>query len=291
MHINMKYYIVSIGAIFIALGIGMLVGFNLNYDQELSKQQANIISDLDNKFEDLKTTNDNLEDSLASLSAKYDKAIEFINANVDKIMVDGLLDKNIGIISTNENYDYSKEIEEIITKGNGNLAFNITITNNIENKEKIEELSTKLNIELKTTQDLVKYISECLKVEDGESKLQELQALELIKLNSISSEFLNYDSVILAGGNETKTEEKRFKAIDETLIASLKAQSKNIVAVQKTNAKISYIDMYSKNKITTIDNIDEGIGQVSLVISLTEKEINGNFGRLQTAESLLPYKK
>ncbi|MGL4912189.1 MAG: copper transporter [Romboutsia sp.] len=291
MHINMKYYIVSIGAIFIALGIGMLVGFNLNYDQELSKQQANIISDLDNKFEDLKTTNDNLEESLSSLTTDYDKAIEFINNNSDKIIVDGLLDKNIGIISTNENYDYSTEIEEIITKANGKIAFNIIITNNIENKEKMEELSTKLDIELKTTQDLVKYISECLKLEDGESKLQELQTLELIKLNYISSEFLNYDSVILSGGNETKADEKKFKLIDETLIASLKEQNKNIVAVQKTNAKISYVDMYAKNKITTIDNMDEGIGQVSLVISLTQKEINGNFGRLETAESLLPYKK
>ena len=51
MHINMKYYIVSIGAIFISLGIGILVGYNLNYDQELSKQQASVISDLDNKFD------------------------------------------------------------------------------------------------------------------------------------------------------------------------------------------------------------------------------------------------
>ena len=65
MHINMKYYIVSIGAIFISLGIGILVGYNLNYDQELSKQQASVISDLDNKFDALKVTNDNLEKSLA----------------------------------------------------------------------------------------------------------------------------------------------------------------------------------------------------------------------------------
>ena len=64
MHINMKYYVVSIGAIFIALGIGMLVGFNLNYDQELSKQQATIIEDLDKKFENLKTKNDELETAL-----------------------------------------------------------------------------------------------------------------------------------------------------------------------------------------------------------------------------------
>lgn len=54
MHINMKYYIVTIGAIFIALGIGMLVGFNLNNNQQLSEQQANIISDLDDKFNILK---------------------------------------------------------------------------------------------------------------------------------------------------------------------------------------------------------------------------------------------
>mgnify|MGYP006964174233 FL=1 len=40
----------------------------MNYDQELSKQQASVISDLDNKFDALKVTNDNLEKSLADLS-------------------------------------------------------------------------------------------------------------------------------------------------------------------------------------------------------------------------------
>ena len=98
MHINMKYYIVSIGAIFISLGIGILVGYNLNYDQELSKQQASVISDLDNKFDALKVTNDNLEKSLADLSDDYDKAIAFINDNVNNLVVGRLTDKNIGII-------------------------------------------------------------------------------------------------------------------------------------------------------------------------------------------------
>ena len=95
MHINMKYYIVSIGAIFISLGIGILVGYNLNYDQELSKQQASVISDLDNKFDALKVTNDNLEKSLADLSDDYDKAIAFINDNVNNLVVGRLTDKNM----------------------------------------------------------------------------------------------------------------------------------------------------------------------------------------------------
>jgi len=287
----MKYYIVTIGAIFIALGIGILVGFNLNYDQELSKQQANVISDLDSKFEDLKTTNDNLEESLANLSSDYDQSIEFINKNSDKIIVDGLLEKNIGIISTNESNDYTKEIEEIITKSNGVLSFNIILTDNIENKEKLKEASDNLNIEIKSTQDLINYVTECLKDVNGVTKLQNLQNLELIKLNHISADYLNYESVVLIGGNESKNGNDKFKKIDEVLITKLKEENKNVVGVQKSNTKFSYTGLYSKNKVTTIDNIDEGIGQVSLVILLSEKGITGNFGRLESADRLLPYKK
>ncbi|MDB8987029.1 copper transporter, partial [Parabacteroides merdae] len=77
----MKYYIVTIGAIFIALGIGMLVGFNLNYDQELSKQQAAIIDDLDAKFEDIKTTNDELEGKLDKKESEYKKLVNYLNQN------------------------------------------------------------------------------------------------------------------------------------------------------------------------------------------------------------------
>ena len=84
MHINMKYYIVTIGAIFISLGIGMLVGFNLNYDQELSKQQAQIIGDLDVKFEELREKNNDLENKLKEINTSYDKTIDYINNNADK---------------------------------------------------------------------------------------------------------------------------------------------------------------------------------------------------------------
>ena len=53
MNINMKYYIVTIGSIFLALGIGIIVGFNLNYDQELSKQQSEVLSQFEEKFDSL----------------------------------------------------------------------------------------------------------------------------------------------------------------------------------------------------------------------------------------------
>lgn len=291
MHINMKYYIVTIGAIFIALGIGILVGFNLNYDQELGKQQAEIIKDLDTKFEDLKSTNDDLEKTLANVKTDYDKSVEFINQNVDKIIVDELKEKNIGIISTNENNDYSKEIEDTIIKANGTLAFDIVLKNSIYDENKLKEVSEKINIEIKSTEELIGYIMESLKGEDASDKLTYLQELGVLKINTLNSSYMSYDSVVLAGGNDPKTGKEQFDKIDKVLIPKLKEENKYIIGVQKSDTKFSYVDLYAKDKVTTVDNIEEGVGKLSLVISLKEGRTAEKFGRLDGSDGLLPFKK
>lgn len=288
MHINMKYYIVSIGAIFIALGIGMLVGFNLNYDQELSKQQDTIISDLDTKFENLKSKNDKLENDLDSITNSYDDSIEYINKNIDKLISNELLEKNIGVISTNENNDYTKDIEDIISKANGSLSFDITIKNNIIDSNKIKEVSQKLGVELKDSKDLIEYIIESLKSEDASIKLAYIEELGIIKINTLNDTYLKYDSVILAGGSSSKDIEKQFEGINNILIDKLKEENKYLIGVQKSEEKFSYLDLYDKYKITTIDNIDEGVGKISLVLSIKEGIIGENFGRLEESNSLLP---
>ena len=291
MHINMKYYIVSIGAIFISLGIGILVGYNLNYDQELSKQQASVISDLDNKFDALKVTNDNLEKSLADLSDDYDKAIAFINDNVNNLVVGRLTDKNIGIISTNQDNDYTKEIKEIITTANGNVAFDITLNNNIFNEKKIEELATKLNLEIKDTKDIIVYIEEALSESNASLKLKELEDAEMIKINSLNENYQSYNSVVIVGGNNGKLGKEQYENIDKILIETLKDKDKNIVGVQQSNTKFSYVDLYFNDKVTTIDNVDEGIGKLSLVMVLQDSSIAGKFGKLEGSDSIIPYKK
>jgi len=291
MHINMKYYIVSIGAIFIALGIGMLVGFNLNYDQEMSKQQANIISDLDKKFDNLKDKNDSLEKDLAKITEEYNKSIEFIDANFDKILVNELLDKNIGVISTNQSEDYTKDIEETIVKANGNIAFNIAIKNTIYDEKKLEEVSTKLGLEIKDANDIVTYILDSLNSTDAKVKLASLEELELIKVNDINNEYMSYDSVVLAGGSDSKTSKDDFEKIDKFLISKLKEEKKSVVGVQKSTTTNSYIELYSNEKISTVDNIEQKSGKLAMVMLLKDSNILGNYGILDTAQSILPYQK
>lgn len=291
MHINMKYYIVSIGAIFISLGIGILVGYNLNYDQELSKQQAGIIQDLDKQFNTLKETNDTLEKNLESVKGDYNKAIDFINENVDTLVTNRLENKSIGIISTNQDNNYTSEIEDIITKASGNVAFDIVLKNNIYDEKKLEELSSKLNEEFKSTKDIMIYIEKSLNENNANEKLKNLESLEIITINKLNDNYKNYDSIVLAGGNNGKSGKDQYEKIDKVLIDTLKDKEKNIVGVQQSNAKFSYVDLYSENKISTVDNVDEGIGKLSLVMLLQDSSVAGKFGVLEESESILPYKK
>ncbi|WP_290062216.1 copper transporter [Paraclostridium bifermentans] len=289
MHINMKYYIVTIGAIFIALGIGMLVGFNLNYDQELSKQQAAIIDDLDAKFEDIKTTNDKLEGKLDKKESEYKKLVNYLNQNYLVLIKDQLQGKNVGIISTTENYDYTQDISKTITDANGSVAYDIVLKSGLTNKDKIKELDSALQLQLKTEKDVVNYIMSCLKEENAMDKLQQLEKLEMIKINYLSDNYLDCSQVVMASG-DTNESSNKFTNIDKIIIDKLKEDGKYVIGTQKSDVKFSDLENYKKDKIPTINNSQQGTGKLSLVYALRDSVEKGNFGIGDKVDSIIPFK-
>lgn len=289
MHINMKYYIVTIGAIFIALGIGMLVGFNLNYDQELSKQQAAIIDDLDAKFEDIKTTNDELEGKLDKKESEYKKLVNYLNQNYLVLIKDQLQGKNVGIISTTENYDYTQDISKTITDANGSVAYDIVLKSGLTNKDKIKELDSALQLQLKTEKDVVNYIMRCLKEENAMDKLQQLEKLEMIKINYLSDNYLDCSQVVMASG-DTNESSNKFTNIDKIIIDKLKEDGKYVIGTQKSDVKFSDLENYKKDKIPTINNSQQGTGKLSLVYALRDSVEKGNFGIGDKVDSIIPFK-
>lgn len=287
MHANMKFYVVSMGGIFISLGIGMLVGFNLNYDQELSNQQTEIIKDLDSKFEVLKDTNNSLKEDLNKLNLNYGKAVDFISNNASKLTAGELESQKIGIItinSTNANY-----IQDAITNANGNVLFNINITSKALDSKILEELSSKLEVEVKTTEDFVSYLIEALNKEDFESKLKQLEELGLINLNILEDKIINSDSVVLMNNTTDEQIIENTRNIEKALVEKLKNENKYLIGVKTINSSYN-MELYSENSVSTIDNIDEGTGQLALVSLLKDRNIVGNFGSSEGSDSLIPYK-
>ena len=290
MNINMKYYIVTIGAIFIALGVGILVGFNLNYDQALSKQQSEVLESFNTEFEALKDKNKTLQSEINDLDGNVDDLKEYIDNNIDILTQDALTDKNTGIILTSDNNDYSEDIENLILKANGTVSFNIMIKDNISNEEKLAELSKSLNKTFKSSQDIINYIVESLDNTKGYDQLYALEDLGVIKINNINKgKYQAYDSVVLLGNLSGKDAKDKFNKKEKLILNDLKEKNKYLVCVNQNNEDNTILKLYSDNNISTIGNINEGIGKVSLITLLKNQNIVGDYGDSDLSKKIIAY--
>lgn len=290
MNINMKYYIVTICAIFIALGVGILVGFNLNYDQALSKQQSEVLESFNTEFEALKDKNKTLQSQINDLDGNVDDLKEYIDNNIDILTQDALTDKNTGIILTSDNNDYSEDIENLILKANGTVSFNIMIKDNISNEEKLAELSKSLNKTFKSSQDIIDYIVDSLDNTKGYEQLYALEDLGVIKINNINKgNYQAYDSVVLLGNLSGKDAKDKFNKKEKLILNDLKEKNKYLVCVNQNNEDNTILKLYSDNNISTIGNINEGIGKVSLITLLKNQNIVGDYGDSDLSKKIIAY--
>lgn len=291
MNINMKYYIVTICAIFVALGVGILVGFNLNYDQELAKQQNEVLESFNTEFDTLKDKNKTLQSKIENLNNNINDVKSYVNKNINLLTQNVLTDKNTGIILTNENHDYSEEIEKAINNSNGTLAFNIIIKDNVNDNEKLTELSKELNMTFKSSEDVIKYIVNSLSDIKAYDQLHALEDLGVIKINSINeNKYQDFDSVVLLGELTGEDAKEKFATKEKILVDSLKEKNKYLVAATQSNVDTTILNLYSQNNISTIDNINEGIGKVSLTTLLKNQNIVGNYGESELAKEIMAYK-
>ncbi|EPZ60116.1 hypothetical protein H477_0949 [[Clostridium] sordellii ATCC 9714] len=130
---------------------------------------------------------------------------------------------------------------------------------------------------------------DCLKEENAISKLQALEKLDMIKINSISENYIDYTQVVLASGN-TNDSSNKYESIDKNLINKFKGQDKYIVMTQKSDVKFSDIEKYKKDKVPTINNSEQGLGKIALVYSLRDSVDKGNFGAGEKVDSVIPFK-
>ena len=292
MNINMKYYIVTICAIFIALGVGILVGFNLNYDQALSKQQSEVLESFNTEFESLKVKNKNLHSQIEDLNGELDTIKEFVDKNIDALTQDVLTDKNTGIILTSENNDYSEIVEDLIKKANGTVSFNIIVKDNINKADKLSEISMSLNKTFESYSDVINYIVECLNSAKNYDQLYALENLGVIKINNLDEKkYQDYDSVVLLGELTGKDAKIKFDQKEKIILNKLKENNKYLVAANQSKSDNTILKLYSENNISTIDNINEGIGKVSLTNLLKNQNVVGHYGTSDVSTEIIAYEK
>lgn len=281
---NMKFYVISIVAIFAALGIGIYIGFTLDAQSFVVDQREDIASKLEERFDFQKEENEKLKVELLELEKENSIDQKYIDNTYSALIENKLLDKNILVVETNSDYMYSG-IGRTLEEAGANISGVVTLKKSFTDEEKIKEFYEEYSLESQS-KDLVSDLSLRLtdalldRNNDFINELKEEGIIDII--GSIDS---STDLVVLAGGSLEDNSESIGK-VDKNIVARVQERGLDIIGVEKSNVNYSYIDIYKSYKISTIDNIDSLIGKVSMIYTLDSRP--GHYGIKQTADGLMP---
>lgn len=278
MNINFKYYIVTIASIFLAIGIGIVIGFNVNNNEELAKQQEALVKDLDKGFEDLTNKNKDLNEKIKIKDRDLNQYEKYIVANKGSLK-NKIYTSFIGIISTDIQSDNAQEVKKAIQEGGGYIAYDITIDKSIFTDEAKKLIGDKVNSTINSQNDLSLALINILTAQDQEQSLRELESKGYLKINELNSNYNTFNSVVLQGTLADDQQDKNYMEFATNMGKNMKAKSMNTVYVRNSKDSDNMEKQYTSIKVNTIDNIDKEIGKMIFIMLMSDKNIIGNFGR------------
>lgn len=293
MGINIKYYIISIAAIFISLGIGIFIGFNMNGQELFLEQQQILVDSLEDRFSEFQKEKETLEQKIQSLSAEKEKQNIFIENVFYEVIHNKLSELDIAIIETTDHYFYD-DINETLRLSGADVPLHVKYTDKIYTvtEDQLKEINESIGTDLKKNDDFINLINNEVAnffiYKDMTDILKFLIDNEYIiyNFNYNNIDQLNVDNIIIAGGS-TKNQENKTEQLDINLVKNLQDKDLNVIGVERLDVELSYIPELKKLNIPTVDNVNTKIGQISLVYVLRGAE--GHYGEKPSAESLAPF--
>ena len=287
MIINIKYYVMTIIAIFLAIGIGIFIGIMLDGQDLIVEQQQQLVGQLQSEFDQIKEIQDNQQARIDTLTQEKDRNMKFIDKVYPEIIKNKCTGLDVVIIETNENYSYFS-LSDSFVKAGANSVTNLLIKDRFFLTDKEVALGIAKSLELPSLsieeiqRELVLFLSQAL-IQGQYEKIELLKELALI--DYLEPLQIPMDNIILAGGNVTE-DKTRLNRIDLSLIDAIRANTIPVFAVEKTSVSFSGIQEFKKARVSTIDNVDTLIGKVSMIMVISGQE--GHFGEKVTAEDLMP---
>lgn len=286
--IDIRYHIASIVAVFVALGLGILIGSTIVGDNLLVDQQKKMIERLDEQFSLVKER----ETKLAAESEYKEQIIanyENYSQAVLPLTVNGrLTDYKVAIVITGDSELPAGMVNALSIAGAQVVSKTVLLSNmrlyDDTAKKVVEFYGLEENAgrgEMRQT--IADSVAKVIMNQGNPAVVDFLQQNALIKFSGAND--VPVDGVILLGG--ANSFENYFASdFDSNLIAALSEAQLKIFGVEGVNVNYSYMGIYQGNNISTIDNIDRSPGQVSLVLAMEGE--SGDYGVKPTAKKFMP---
>lgn len=283
---DIRYHIVSIVAVFLALTIGLLLGSLIVDKGILARQQERLVESIKADVNSVLQQNKLLQEEVNQLKTFQEEVLGVA-------VKDKLPQRKVGVISFSSDQSslYAKIADTLNQSGAKSTHIIISLKDlDFGNKQLVENLAASFNAQIPEDQAFEKIFWQRLAQEiagkEGVALLASLKSSNLLKIEG--EDILPVDSVLLIAP-PSKERSKNEGNRDHLLLDALRQFPElTVVGAETTDLNPSRIGAYQLLNVSTVDNIESIPGQISLVYLLQKKEIKANFGVKPTADRLLP---
>lgn len=292
MIIDIRYHIASLVAVFLALGIGILIGSALLGNDALVSEQEKMLSRLELEFNRVKDDLRNHQEIIKKQEMALEVDQQFHRAILPQLLQAQLQDRRIVLVRTTNAVDMSlvKDLAALLRSAGADVLSVTSFSHWPKLDDPTERQATALALgkdpnQARWTRDLFDEIMEELGAGRSATFLSMLQSQDYLELTGDYTKGPS-DTVVILGG-EMDTTGNRVREIDLPLIESARRQGLTVVGAEPLSAQVSYIPEYRKKGISTVDNIDTIPGQSAIIFALASGK-RGHYGVKESARTLMP---
>ena len=274
---DFRYHALSLVAVFLALGIGILLGSTIG-DNLASQANKDLSSSLRG---DLLKARQDARDASSNVSQR-DRVIQ---AAFPRIVGDRLRGKTIAIVASGK---LPQDLESDVRKTVGDAGGTIDSVSNVGDGTKPADLGKAVgrrfaNVSTGDTAGL-RALGRRLgrSIVKGSRDTAELKSA---LSSQFSGDYAGADAVVFYRGAPAKRDAAHL-ALEEGLVEGLRKSARSVVGIEQTSTDPSQVPWYADRGLSSVDSVDLAGGRVALALALAGAE--GSFGVKKTAQDILP---
>ena len=280
-----RYHLLSLVAVFLALGLGVLVGISVSDTGVIETSQDVLVEDIQRDLDGLRTENSGLSRDRATNIRYQDDTFPYI--------VGGRLQgKRIAVVaSATAGDEIQRELTSAIHGAGGQVVSTTVMNPHFD----LAAATAKVKADLKgdpafaTVDDASLTTAVSQQLARDVSKGGGVRLLTALQGTLVDSMNGNYDLPVDAVVVVTRADNEQVPAytdLEKKFILSLKDLGILTIGAEPEDAPVSEIPLFQSVDVSSVDNLDSRIGQVSVVYVLSGEK--GAFGVKPTADLLIP---
>lgn len=288
--IDLRHHIYSLAAVFLALAIGIVIGTSFARSIPSDAGERRTIQRYERVMRDLRTEIVKSTRESAEQESELKSYRDYCRAVMPMAVKNRLFWRNVAVIQTGDNDELTGSVKQSLELAGAQVMCTVDVSNSFafDNDDAIREALT--NLGPGPTGDPT----------SDRARLFRLLASTIStgKFSYLAPKFETAGVAVITGncdkscrlivlvGGASSESKSLSQAVDAPLLAALSNIGVTAVGCEPTGTKISYVPVWHKAGIASVDNADSAMGQTSLIYALNGE--NASFGTKKTADRLVP---